>query len=322
MKKWLGLGFCLLTLAGCKRHTRFYTDVSSEPVQVVFDRFDRDIYTLDSAALADKYGAFVDLYLWQVMGLKTYRLVPEFLRDSSVQALRRDIEQVYPDLNAAEKELTTAFQYWHHYFPEREIPRLITHFSGYNQSVVAGDGVLSVSLDCFLGADYEGYTKVDGFYSYLLPYMTPRQMPQDLMLGFLMTEFPEPAPGSSLLEQMIYYGKLMYLLEVTMPEREEREVLSYSEQQYKWAKAYERQVWNYMAEQSMLFSSDRLTISHFTQWAPFTTGLSQDSPGRMAWYIGLQIVKNYMDNNQNVSLLDMAVENDVQKILQMSGYRP
>ncbi|MBP5260278.1 MAG: hypothetical protein J6Z12_06615 [Paludibacteraceae bacterium] len=314
---------CVLALAGCRHRTRFYTDVSGEPVAVVFDRFDRDIFTLDSSALTAKYGAFVDLYLWQVMGLKSYSMVPFFLKDTSVQALDRDIEKVYPDLEAAERELTTAFQYWRHYFPERAVPRLITHFSGYNQSLVAGDGVLSVSLDCYLGSDYAAYQGgVDGIYTYMLPYMTPRQLPQDVMLGFLMTELPEPMPGSNLLEYMIYYGKLMYLLEVAFPEREPSELLSYTPEQYQWACRHERQVWNYLAEQNLLFASDRLTISHFTQWAPFTTGLSQDSPGRMAWFTGLRIVESYMDNNRQLGLPDLVSEQDVQKILQMSGYRP
>ena len=323
MNRLLAVLLCAAALVGCRRHTRFYTDVSDVPVTVTLERFDRDLFALDSAALYDKYGSFVDLYLWQVMGLRSYGKVPGFLKDSAVQALRDDIEAVYPDLSPAEAELTTAFRYWRHYFPERELPRTLAHFSGYNQSVVAGDGVLSVSLDCYLGADYAAYQGgVEGIYSYMLPYMTPRQLPQDMALGFLMTEVPEPMPGANLLENMVYYGKLMYLLKVMLPEREEPELLSYSEEQYRWAEDHERQVWNHLAERNLLFSADRITVSHYMQWAPFTTGLSQDSPGRLGWYLGLRIVENYMDNNQQVSLLNLVEEYDVQKILRLSGYRP
>ncbi|MBK8388862.1 MAG: hypothetical protein IPL23_05995 [Saprospiraceae bacterium] len=47
-----------------------------------------------------------------------------------------------------------------------------------------------------------------------------------------------------------------------------------------------------------------------------------EAPGRTANYIGLQIVKKYMESD-DVLTLDALIENkDVQKILDSSGYKP
>ena len=63
-------------------------------------------------------------------------------------------------------------------------------------------------------------------------------------------------------------------------------------------------------------------VSEFTSDGPFTRAISKDCPPRIAMWLGKQIVKSYMDHNDNVSLEDLMNEKDVQKILQKSKYKP
>ena len=54
---------------------------------------------------------------------------------------------------------------------------------------------------------------------------------------------------------------------------------------------------------------------------PFTQAFSKDAPARLGEYIGLQIVRSYMTNN-DVSLQDLLRNEDLQQIFQDSQYKP
>ena len=125
-----------------------------------------------------------------------------------------------------------------------------------------------------------------------------------------------------LMDNMLFRGKVMYLLSVFMPEEKPQDIMGYSAEQWKWATTNEKQVWGYIIDQKHLFSTDVLLIKKYMNDAPFTAPLSQDSPGRMGTWLGWQIVQSYMNKNPNISLTDLMKENNYQKMLEDSGYRP
>jgi len=49
---------------------------------------------------------------------------------------------------------------------------------------------------------------------------------------------------------------------------------------------------------------------------------SKDSPPRLGEWIGLQIIRSYMQKNPEVTLAMMMQETDAQNILTLSGYKP
>ena len=67
-----------------------------------------------------------------------------------------------------------------------------------------------------------------------------------------------------------------------------------------------------------------MKIQKFLNPAPFTPGVGEknDSAPRLAVWTGWQIVKQYMDNNPNVTLQQLMGDNDAQKILNGSKYKP
>ena len=72
----------------------------------------------------------------------------------------------------------------------------------------------------------------------------------------------------------------------------------------------------------VLFSTDVMLIKKYMNDAPFTATISQESPGRLGAWIGLRIVDSYMRKNTNVTLRDLMNENNYQKMLEQSDYRP
>lgn len=315
----IGLYLVAALLVGCQNRLRFHSasiERSANPVQI--ERFDHDFYTLDSAALAQKYGSFVPVYEHQIMQIAPGKIA-DFKADSAFAALRAQVDSVYTSDAEIAQTLGVAFAYYRHYFPEKSLPKVSFHVSGFNQSVVTVPGRVSVSIDNYLGSDYPLYTQVA--YAYDIPYMTPRHLPIDVLLGWLTSEFPDT--NGRLLEAMIYHGKIMYLLQVFFPDEEMSELLSYTSQQLDWCMRYEANIWAMIVEKRELFSTDWRTITRYTQPAPFTNGLSQEhSPGRVGVFIGWRIVSAYMERNAQVTLQDLMNETDAQKILQLSDYRP
>ena len=60
----------------------------------------------------------------------------------------------------------------------------------------------------------------------------------------------------------------------------------------------------------------------FTTDGPFTTAFSKEAPPRIGYWIGRQIIKQYVKNNPFVSLQQLMDEKDAQKILMKAKYKP
>ena len=74
-----------------------------------------------------------------------------------------------------------------------------------------------------------------------------------------------------------------------------------------WVKTNEEGVWKYFIEKKILFSTDTNLNKRFLNNAPFSKFYLQDdnqSPGRVGVWLGWQIVRSFMQNN-DVSLPEL-----------------
>ena len=222
------------------------------------------------------------------------------------------MEKEYSSVDDIEKILTKAFRYYKYYFPDKEVPKVTFHVSGFNQCVVTLPTRVSVSADYYLGEDYPIYPSVA--YQYEVPYLTREHLPVDAMLGWLSSEYP--TEDYRLLESMINHGKLMYLLEVFLPDYEMSEILSFTKEQFAWCEEHEKRIWHSIVENKELYSTDWRTIMKYTKPAPFTSGYSQEhSPGRLGVYVGWKIVTSFMKAHKDLSLQDLMRTTDAQEIM-------
>ncbi|MDR1678714.1 MAG: hypothetical protein LBR81_02945 [Prevotellaceae bacterium] len=322
-----------LLLSSCNKN-RFEIDTDKVDLSVKIERFDRDFMQMDTVRLEEsvvkleqKYGVFFNRYVQNVLGLGVPQ-TPEFaanlrafLADSTMHEIYVECQKIFPDsyTDSISREVQTAFRYVKHYFPERKIPRVAMHISGFNQSVVAAGDVLSVSIDNYLGVDYALYR--GRVFDYQLRTMTPDKVAPDLLLGYLMSEFEVETSGN-LLGYMLSRAKVLYLQSIFMPGRSEADLMGYTPEQEAWCRANESQMWLYLVEHKQLYNTSQLVISKYINPAPFTTYFTQDSPGQAGIWLGLQIVKSYMASNTSVSLPELMQNTDYQQILEKSNYKP
>jgi uncharacterized protein YjaZ len=122
---------------------------------------------------------------------------------------------------------------------------------------------------------------------------------------------------------MIHEGKKMYLLDLYLPSKLDPIKIGYPKDKFDWATMNEEQVWRYFIENDLLYSTDTQLNKRFIENAPFSKFyISEDtkSPGRIGQWIGWQIVRSYMVNN-DVSLQDLLSMNE-EEIFKNSKYKP
>ena len=128
----------------------------------------------------------------------------------------------------------------------------------------------------------------------------------------------------TLLDDMIYFGKQLYFKDKMIPFVSDEVKIGYSKEQLEFAQANEGQIWSNFIENEYLFSTDSSLPGRFIADAPFSKfylQLDSESPGRLGRYIGWQIVRAYMNNNNDVTFLEM-MKKDATEIFNKSNYKP
>ena len=135
--------------------------------------------------------------------------------------------------------------------------------------------------------------------------------------------FPEPENLNSLLDRMIFNGKILYFMDAVMPKLTDSLKIGYSAKQMEWCQRFEPQIWGYFLDSNLLYESDYMKIQKYLTEAPFTPGIGEknESSPKLAVFIGWQIVRKYVEENE-VSLQDLMQDTDYQKILTKSKYKP
>ena len=152
--------------------------------------------------------------------------------------------------------------------------------------------------------------------------MYKERIPSDVAFAWAITEFEDQNSATSLLDNMVEKGKMMYLVDAMLPDTPDSLKIGYTETQLEWCEANEPAMWTYLIEQKMLYSTKRMDIVRYINDAPSTSGFPVESPGRSGVWIGWQIVRQYMKKHPDITLSELMSNKDYQKILNESEYDP
>ena len=243
------------------------------------------------------------------------------MKDPIQSLLNNAVDSVFNDFKQTESEINLFYQHLKYYNKSFSIPRVITVLSDvdYRNKVVVTDTIVLIALDTYLGKDHEFYTS---FYEYKKQNLNPTQIVPDLASSYAEQFIYQPKK-TTFLDQMIYFGKQLYLKDLWIPFKTNSEKIGYSESQYKWSESNEFYVWQYFIENELLYLTDRKLLDRFILSAPFSQfnlELDRESPGRIGQYIGWQIIKSYMENN-STTYLDMLLM-DPQDIFNNAKFKP
>src|SRR5690606_28684937 len=110
------------------------------------------------------------------------------------------------------------------------------YISGFNQSVVTAENVIGISLDKYLGRDFGYYRLLNSTPQYKIMNMYKEKIVSDVAYAWGITEFEHTNKSTTLLDNMVHYGKLMYFVDALLPEMDDSLKIGYTDLQMKWCR--------------------------------------------------------------------------------------
>lgn len=303
--------------------------ISAEPVQIRW--FDKALYPLieskDSSLfpkLKQEYASMLDIIGKGILNIQNVEApdfstkLLSFYSEPTLMHLYLDAITQYETIADIQQQLGNGFAYLKTHLPAMQIPAVYMHVSGFNQNILVGDSLLSLSIDKYMGKDYPLYQEF--FYDYQLQKMQRENIVPDYLTGWLMSEYPFTGKENVLLERMVYEGKIKYILSQALPDTSPTVLMGYTPQAYEWVQKNEAQIWKTIIERKHLYTPDLITTAQYFEDAP-SNFLSSDAPGNLGSWIGWQIIVKYMDETHS-SLEALMQNKDAQEILTHSKYKP
>ena len=302
-------------------------DVSSVPKQKVkIKRYEQAMFRIPADSflttvpkLQEEFHIFLQGDIHDTAAL--IELKSFFVDPHMIELYRYSMEE-YPSLNQIEEELAHAMQHYHYYLPNVDDIYFYSYVSSLdvNSRIKFIGNNLIIGIDNYLGNKQEVYFK-SGFPKYQVKWLIPERIVPDCMNEIAGGLISEQSKGESLLDNMIYQGKLLYFTQAMQPTISDSLLLKYSKSQYEWCRQYEGKIWGVMIDNQFIFKKERNLVGKFMNDGPFTSVFSKASPARTGWFIGWRIVSSYMARN-DISMTELLYETDSQKILKMSKYKP
>ena len=316
MKKYLFLVvFCLFILS-CDKKNKVESAVTAIPLEVKVERFDKIFFETppkDLEKVKKQFPFFFppgnDNSVWLSK-----------MQDPLWRELYTEVQKKYGDFEPVKLELETLFKHIKYYFPKTKTPKVITIISemDYKNKAIYADSLVVISLELYLGKNHKFYQ----FPNYLKQNFEERQIAPDVVSSFSAGKIPRVL-DKDLLSQMIYSGKQLYLKDLLLPDYTDAEKMGYTPEQITWCQENESYMWRYFIEKEMLYSNDQKLISRFINPAPFSKfylEIDNESPGQVGAWIGWQMVRSYMINN-DVPLVDL-LKTNAKEIFVKSKYKP
>jgi len=333
----IGFLFTVIIIMASCNNNRLKIDVSGiniPPVKI--DRLEKDMFSMPtdsiykySPILEKKYGKFYARFVIDVVygggGVmdSTYAAsLKRFITDNDLKHVYDTCQKLYPNMKFLENGLTDAFKHFRYYFPDKPIPRVITAISGFNNELAYIDSTLEISLDWYIGSNSPYYVMLR-WPAYKTMHLNKENMLSDAIYGWLQSTFKPNEDKNDMLSAIVHEGKIRYLEDALLPDVNDTLKIWYTGKQLAWCKENEFNMWAFLVQKNMLYSTDQTTIIKFTDDGPFTAAFNHDyCPSRVGYWFGWQIVRSYMKNNKKVTLAQLMDEPDADKILHRSGYKP
>ena len=316
MRRILFIIAITIAFVSCDKKSKVEKAVEEIPVKIKVERFDKLFFETEPKNLGQLKKQFPFFFppgnedsVWL-----------NKMKDPLWRELYSEVQKKYSNFDPVQKELETLFKFIKYNFPKTKVPKVITVISemDYNNKVIYTDSLVIISLELYLGKDHKFYQ----FPSYLKQNFVQKQILPDLVSSFSIKKIA-PVTEKNLLSQMIYFGKQLYLKDLLLPEYNDADKMGYTPEQIKWCQENESYMWRYFLENEMLYSDNQKLNNRFINPAPFSKfylEIDNESPGRVGAWIGWQIVRSYINNN------DVAIEKllkmDAKEIFEKSKYKP
>lgn len=301
----------------CNSKDKLEKEIQEIPMDFEIVRFDKDFADAtpdDLPKLKKQYPLFFPTQYNDSIWV-------EKLTDTLQRQLEEEVMKIFPNDDKLDNLLKPLFQHIKYYFPKFQTPQVITTTSDvdYRNKVILADSILVIALDTYLGSEHPFY---QGIEKYVAKEMKPSQIGPDVAEVYARRYINLPK-NASFLDQIIYFGKQLYLMDIWLTSTSDADKIGYTEEEYNWAEENELYMWRFFVENELLYSTDPKLGPRFINPAPFSKfylEIDNETPGMLGRYLGWKIVRAYMQNT-NASVQEMIVT-DADNIFTNSKYKP
>ena len=330
--------FCLIIIS-C-RNSRKNPDISGVKVNnVAVIRFEKELFNLDTskmeasvAALCKKYPDIAEVFTDEVMRFgppgkfKAINGLKNYISNRYIREVYNDAQKIYPNMKPEESAITEAFRHIKYYYPKDTLPHVYTVLSNFSTpTVFTYENGLGISLDMYLGVNYRIYDSIPDYPDYIKLRFTREYIVPDVVKALFEKKYDyDKMTDQTLLSQAIYLGKQLYFLDIITPDMPDTLKIGYSKSQMKWCNDNSGLIWNHLVTHDLLYNTKGSRNDKYLKDAPFTNDedVPRESSPRLGEWVGWQIVKQYMDNNPDITPQQLFEDKDYKKILTLSKYKP
>lgn len=325
----------IFLLVSCHNVEKDILAIKTTPIKI--ENFEKDLFSIQpknlrqkDSLLSKKYYPFYQYFIQDIVYYRSpidsaKRMIVEFVHDKDMRYAYEEAEKVFSSQvrSELEKDIYKLHQHLIYYFPNYPVPkRYLTFISGFNYQILFPEktDIVGIGIDMYLGKNHPVYQWLQ-WPKYRVNQLQKEYICVDIAKSWLFNYFP-PAEYNNLLENMMYYGKILYALKKILPDMHDTLIFGYTQKQLEYCKKYEKNLWSYFLEDNKLYSNSPKVISVLLNDGPFTAAISKECPPRIAMYIAYRILNAYMEKFPDVSLEQLFHEENAQKILTQSRYKP
>jgi len=238
-----------------------------------------------------------------------------------IDSLQMEVNRVFGDLSGLKNELEDAFKHLKYYYPEAQVPKVKTVATGFDHDMFVSDSLIVIGLDFYLGQDAK-YRPL-GIFDYMLKRYSPEYIVPSIMLlnGISAPYNKTDLSDRTILADMVSYGKSFYFAKHMMPCVPDSVLIWYTQEEIEGAKKNQDVIWAHFLEEELLFETNHMLKKKYIEPRPKTYEIGERAPGRIATWLGWQIVKKYAEE-QNAELRDLMSIEDPNELFNKSKYRP
>ena len=236
----------------------------------------------------------------------------------AIDTLYQESITAFAEMDQIVNELELGLGRLKYYYPETGTPKIQTVVSGLYKDLFISNDHIMIGMDFFVG-ERASFKPLD-IPNYILRRYNTEHLPS-IVLQYISSQYVKPGKGEALLTEMIDMGKSYYLLGKILPCIPDRILIGYTEQEWNDSNENDEIIWANFVQNKLLYETNHTTKQKFLGERPNIYEIGDKCPGRIATWLGWQIVNAYMDK-VDISVQQLMAETDHNKIFTQSGYKP
>ena len=342
MKLYVLTIWAALSIISCSESKKS-PDVSNIKVNLEVQRFDQDLFNLDTSnmqaslvKLQQRYPSFLKDFMDNILGIpiedpEAPIILKQYIKEfQPVYALT---QKKFADFSLYSKEVIEMLKLVKYYFPNYPLPKKLIPFIGpmdafyqsslgWSGDIITSEG-LGIGLQLHLGKDADLYAEAEGrgYPAYISKRFEPEYIIVNTTKNVIDDIHPMIKDEETLINQFIDKGKRLYVLNLLLPTVHDSLKIGYTGKQLEASEKNEGLIWTYFLENNLLFEKDFQKIKPFLTEGPKTQELGDESPGFIGLFVGKKIVEQFMEKHPELTVSQL-LEYDNQKLFEDSKYKP